>query len=123
MMRFAEKVCQGKPHVERRVSKVNYLMIQQNQFAPTDKSVLRTEIAVNQAKFMAHGFLCQRFKEIGGCWSVLGGIKVIRLQSEALEMYRFCKRSPSFWPRLGGLAMDGTKKKTELFKVIGSDTA
>ncbi len=118
MMRLAEKVRQAKPNVKRRISKVNNLVVQENQLAPIDKSILRTEVAVNQAKFVAQRFLGQCLQKTGGCWSLLGGIAIIRSQSQALEIRSIGKRSAKFWPRFGGLAVDGSKKKAELFEVI-----
>src|ERR1700675_2206898 len=86
MMRFAEEVRQAKPNVKRRISKVNNLVVQENKFAPIDKSVLSTEVAVNQAEFVAERLLVQCLQKTGGCWSGLVVIAVIRSQSQAVEI-------------------------------------
>src|SRR5580658_4900600 len=59
-MRLAEKVCQSKPHIKSRITKVNHLVIEQNQFAPIDERVFRAKIAVNQAVFVTQCLLRQR---------------------------------------------------------------
>src|SRR5882724_5084947 len=123
MMSLAEKMGQSKPNIERRIPEVNDLVIQQDQFAAIDKSVLWAEIAVNQAEFMAHGFLGQRPKKTGGCRSLLGGIKVIRLQAKAVEICCVCKRFANLWSGLRGLAVNGTQNEPKLFKVLGNDPA
>ena len=93
MMRFAEKVRQAKPNVKRRISKVNNFVVQKNQLAPIDKSVLWTEVAVNEAEFVAERFLDQSLQKTRGCWSVLGCIAIIRSQPQAVEIRSVRKRT------------------------------
>jgi len=117
-MSLAEKVRQAKPNVKRRISKVNNLVVQENQLAPIDKSVLWTEVAMNQAEFVAERFLGQCLQKTGGCWSVLGGIAIIRSQSQTVEIRSIGKRFAEFGPRFGGLAVYSSKKRAELFEMI-----
>ena len=86
MIRFAEKVRQSESNIKRRISVVNHFVVQQDQFAPVEKSVLRTEIAVHQAKFVALGLFRQCSQKTTGRGYPLGGVKVIGLQSQALEI-------------------------------------
>src|ERR1700690_2604080 len=118
MMRFAEEVRQAKPNVKRRISKVNNLVVQENKFAPIDKSVLWTEVAVNQAEFVAERLLGQCPQKTGDCWSVLGGIAIIRSQSWVVEIRSISKRFAKSRPGFRGLAVDGSKKRAELFEMI-----
>src|ERR1700690_4417774 len=118
MMRFAEEVRQAKPNVKRRISKVNNLVVQENKLASIDKSVLWTEVAVNQAEFVAERLVGQCLQKTGGCWSVLGGIAVIRSQSQAVEMRSIGKRFAKFRARFCGLAVDSSQKRAELFEKI-----
>src|ERR1041385_940005 len=118
MMRFAEEVREAKPNVERRISKVNNLVVQENKFAPIDKSVLWTEVAVNQAQFVPQRLLGQCLQKTGRCGSVLGGVAVIRPQSQAVEIRSIGKRFAKFRPGFCGLAVDSSKKRTELLEVI-----
>src|SRR5271163_4964357 len=85
-MSLAEKMRQSKSNVESRISEVNYLVIEQNKFVSVYESVLRTEIAVNQTFLVLQRFSRQCIEESSCCANVLGGVKVVWLQSKALEV-------------------------------------
>src|ERR1700686_3059395 len=99
-MRLAKEVGQSKPDIEGRISKMNHLVVKENQFASKDKRILWTEVAVNQTLLTAQRLLRQCVEETGRRRGLLSRVEVVRLYPKVLEVSSVCKRSANFRPRL-----------------------
>src|SRR5579862_854667 len=123
VMSLAEKVCQSEAYIKSRIAEVNHFVVKQNQLFPVDECVLRAEIAAHQTVFVAERLPCQGLEKVGRLGNVVRSIKVVRFQTETLEVGCVGKFLRYFEAGLRRTAVNSAKKKSELFEMVRNNTS
>src|SRR4029077_1350582 len=117
-MRFAEKVRQSKTQVKSWIPEMNHFVVEQDQFAVVNESVLWAEIAVHQTVFVIERFPRQVAEECAGFGHPLGRIEVVWFYSETLEICGVGERVAKFRARRGRFAVYCPEEQAELLEMI-----